>query len=152
MKLIHDVSYVLVKWETKHCILWSSTHIFKLQSDPKKFGKPIDPNITSRMVFVLVRIMGYASTLFSMASRWDFLLLKPNQVLCFTKTSHNGHLNIGFYSLWTKRCKNTQLLVSALQSYDFMWFNEINILVVAEIEIVICIYNLKFKKVAIQIS
>jgi hypothetical protein len=42
--------------------------------------------------------------------------------------------------------------VSTLQSYDFMWFNEINILVAAEIEIVICIYNLKLKKVAIQIS
>lgn len=42
--------------------------------------------------------------------------------------------------------------MSALQSYDFMWFDEINILVVIEMEIVICIYNLKFNKVAIQIS
>jgi hypothetical protein len=77
-----------------------------------------------------------------------------NQIKSFVslQTSQNGHLNIGFYSLWTKRCKDTQLLASALQSYEFMWFNESNILVAVEIEIVICIYNLKLKKVAIQIS
>jgi len=77
-----------------------------------------------------------------------------NQIKSFVslQTSHNGHLNIGLYSLWTKKCKNTQLLMYTLQSYDFMWFNEINILVAIEIEIVICIYNLKLKKVIIQIS
>jgi hypothetical protein len=89
-------------------------------------------------------------------SQWPpsgiFFCLNQTKSFDSLQINHNGHLNIGFYSLCTKRCKNTQLLMSALQSYDFMWFDEINILVVIEMEIVICIYNLKFNKVAIQIS